>query len=241
MYHKTHFQVKETIVTILADKPEFFKAAEESILADRFVIENYIASYPFFEATLESFEADKNAPPVIQKMIASGNTFGIGPMSAVAGVIAESAVLQMKKAGAVFALVDNGGDMAIYNIGEKPTVVGIYTGNKISNLGFSVSPSEEIIGICTSSGTVGHSISFGISDAAVVFSKDVALADAAATALGNALLEKGQENIKKAFSVFDHVPEIDGAVLIEGENVGFFGTLPPLVKAKVDYDLITKG
>jgi ApbE superfamily uncharacterized protein (UPF0280 family) len=241
MYHKTHFQAKETIVTILADKPEFFKIAEDSILADRFAIENYIASHPFFKATLESFDVDENAPPIVQRMIAAGNTFGIGPMSSVAGAIAESAVLQMKKAGAVFALVDNGGDMAIYNASETPTIVGIYTGNKISNLGFSVAPSEDIAGICTSSGTVGPSISFGISDAAVIFSKNAALADAAATALGNALLEKGKENIKNAFLVLDGVSEIDGAVLIEGENIGFWGTLPPLVKAKVDYDVITKG
>jgi len=92
MYHKAHFQVKQTIVTILSDKPEGIDAAKEEIQKSRRIIENYIASYPFFEVTLDSFEVDKNAPLLIQKMICAGNTFGIGPMSAVAGTIAEAAV-----------------------------------------------------------------------------------------------------------------------------------------------------
>lgn len=242
MYQKAHFQFKQTIVTILADKAEYIDAAKEEILKSRLIIENYIAQNPFFEVTLEAYEADKNAPPLIQEMIEAGHTFGIGPMSAVAGTIAGAAVRKMKRCGASFALVDNGGDMAIFNKTDRPTVVGVYAGTGgIQNLGFSVAPSDEIIGICTSSGTVGPSVSFGKADAAVIFSKNLPLADAAATALGNALKDTGAENIEKALSVVSNVDGIDGAVLIQGGDIGFVGKVPPLVKANVDNDIITKG
>ncbi|MDR0767435.1 MAG: UPF0280 family protein [Methanosarcinales archaeon] len=242
MYQKAHFHYKQTIATILADKAEFIEIAKEEILKSRLIIENYIAQNPFFEVTLEGYDLDENAPPLIQKMIEAGNMFDIGPMSTVAGTIAGAAVEKMKDCGASFALVDNGGDMAIYNKGNKPTVVGVYAGTgSISNLGFSIPPSEDILGICTSSGTVGPSISFGKADAAIIFSKNPSLADSAATALGNALKETGAENIEKALLVVSNVEGVDGAVLIQGGDIGFVGNVPKLVKANVDYDIITKG
>jgi len=242
MYQREHFQLKETIVTILADRAEWIDVAKEEIFASRLIIENYISAHPFFKATLEAFDVDENAPPLIQRMIRAANTFDIGPMSAVAGTIAEAAVIKMKDAGAVFALVDNGGDMAIYNAGVEPTVVGIYAGNSsVQNIGFLIEPANDILGICTSSGTVGPSVSFGIADAAIIFSKNVSLSDAAATALGNALKEAGAENVKKALLVVSDVDGIDGAVLIQGSDIGFIGKVPQLVKANVDYDIITKG
>jgi len=244
MYHKEAFQYKQTIVTILADKAEFIDIAKEEILKSRLTIENYIARHPFFEATLEGYDFDESAPPLIQEMIKAANVFDIGPMSTVAGVIAGAAVEKMKDCGATFALVDNGADMAIYNTGDKPTVVGVYAGagaGSISNLGFSVPPSGDILGICTSSGTVGPSISFGKADAAIIFSKNPTLADAAATALGNALKETGAKNIEKALLVVSNIEGIEGAVLIQGGDIGFVGNVPELVKANVDYDIITKG
>ena len=242
MYQREHFQLKETIVTILADRAEWIDIAKAEINASRLVIENYISAHPFFKATLESYAPDENAPLLIQRMIRAGNTFGIGPMSAVAGTIAEAAVMKMKEAGAVFALVDNGGDMAIYNTGSEPTVVGVYAGTGgVQNTGFLIEPADAILGICTSSGTVGPSVSFGIADAAIIFSKNVSLGDAAATALGNALKESGAANIEKALLVVSGIDGIDGAVLIQGGDTGFIGKVPRLVKANVDYDIITKG
>ena len=149
----------------------------------------------------------------------------------------------MKETGASFALVDNGGDMSVYNKGTRPTIIGVYAGNSgVKNLGFSIEPSEDILSICTSSATVGPSISFGVADAATIFSKNGAMADAAATALGNALTEKGNsQKIEEALQMIYTVSGIDGAVLIEGENVGMIGKVPRIVKANVDYDIITKG
>ncbi|MDR2944993.1 MAG: UPF0280 family protein [Methanosarcinales archaeon] len=242
MYQKAHFQFKQTIVTILADKAEYIDAAKTEIIKCRLIIEDYIAHDPFFEATFEAYDMDETAPPLIRKMIQAGNTFDIGPMSTVAGTIAGAAVEKMKMCGASFALVDNGGDIAVYNKTDRPVVIGVYAGaGSVQNLGFSLAPSDKIIGICTSSGTVGPSVSFGKADAAIIFSQNPSLADSAATALGNALKEQGKESIEKALSAFSNISGIDGAVLIQGNDIGFAGNIPRLVNAHIDYDIITKG
>ncbi len=90
-------------------------------------------------------------------------------MSAVAGVIAKFAVEAMMEAGATYAVVDNGGDISILN--DQPVLVGIYAGaSPIRDLAFEVPSRAKPLGICTSSGTVGPSISFGCADAATVIS-----------------------------------------------------------------------
>lgn len=120
----------------------------------------YICRDPFFRITLEPYHCPKDAPEIVQRMTDAGNTMGIGPMSAVAGTIAALAVEAMVLAGATYAIVDNGGDIALIN--DSPVLVGIYAGNSpFKNLAFEIEPSSQLHGICTSSGTVGPSISFG--------------------------------------------------------------------------------
>ena len=70
-------------------------------------------------------------------MIECSAVFGIGPMAAVAGVIAKFAVLAMMDRGATYAFVDNGGDIAILN--DQPIIVGIYAGSSpIRDLAFEL-------------------------------------------------------------------------------------------------------
>jgi hypothetical protein len=115
---------------------------------------------------------------------------GVGPMASVAGTIAELALEAMIENGAEYGIVENGGDIAIFT--DEDVRVGLYTG-KSEGLCMIVPPTK--IGICTSSGTLGHSISFGGADAATVISKSVAVADAGATLLGNSV----RENISNVF------------------------------------------
>ncbi|MCK9565110.1 MAG: UPF0280 family protein, partial [Methanothrix sp.] len=162
--------------------------------------------------------------------------FGIGPMAAVAGAIAGNALQAMMEEGATYAVVDNGGDICILN--DQPIVVGIYAGSSpISNLAFQLAARDKPLGICTSSGTVGPSISFGCADAAVVISQDVALADAAATALGNAVTAKAP--LQECFQAIDQ-PGIDGALVIRGDKMALWKDLPPLRRARVGAERITK-
>ncbi|MBN2110401.1 MAG: UPF0280 family protein [Methanosarcinaceae archaeon] len=236
---KESYHLKETIVTILADEQSHIEAAKEAIIRHRSELEKYISADPFFQTSLEPYELKGRAPEIVKRMVKAGNTMGIGPMSAVAGTISSLAVEAMMDSGASFAVVDNGGDIAIIN--DRPVVMGIYTGESpLKNLGFTMKPRDSITGVCTSSGTVGPSISFGMADAAVVFSDDVSLADSAATALGNAT-GPGKDSVAGAFEVVRDVRGIKGAIVIQNEFIGFWGDIPELVKADVRYDCITKG
>jgi ApbE superfamily uncharacterized protein (UPF0280 family) len=235
---REHFQLKETIVTIFAREERHIAAARESIREQRAYLEDFIREDPFFQITLEPYDSmQDNAPQIVKQMIEKSAVFGIGPMSAVAGVIAGFAVQAMMDEGATYAVVDNGGDICILN--DLPIVVGIYAGSSpIQNLGFELPARRSPLGICTSSGSVGPSISFGSADAAVVISEDVALADAAATALGNAVTATGP--LQECFQAIDQ-PGIDGALVIRGEEMALYKELPPLRRARVSEERITKG
>ena len=107
-------------------------------------------------------------------MIETSAIIGVGPMACVAGAIAGFAVQAMIDAGATYAIVDNGGDICILN--DEPAVVGIYAGSSpFRDIALEIPARSSPLGICTSSGTVGPSISFGCADAATVISEDVAL------------------------------------------------------------------
>ncbi len=236
---KELYQLKETIVTIKADEKKYIEIAKKSIVSNRHLLEQYILKNPYFKITLEPHDCTEKAPEIASRMSEASKRVGIGPMSAVAGTISAFAVEAMREAGALYAIVDNGGDIAY--ITDRVLHIGIYAGNStVKDLAFAIQPTDHVKGICTSSGTVGPSISFGMADAAIVFSENVSLADAAATALGNAT-ETGSKSVEEAFKIVKGVSEIDGAVVIQGENIGMWGTLPEIVKANVDYDCITKG
>jgi ApbE superfamily uncharacterized protein (UPF0280 family) len=185
---RERFFFRETIATILAQEPAHIAAARNGILAARQVLERYIARDPFFSATLEPYEPDSDEP-VIVRMACAARKAGVGPMAAVAGVIAWVGIEEMVETGATFGVIDNGGDIAM--ISDRPVRVGVHAGTApISNrAAFIVPPQERILGICTSSSTVGPSISFGVADAVTVFSHDVALADAWATSVCNQIRE----------------------------------------------------
>ncbi len=250
---REHFQLKETIVTISAREQRHIEAAKRSIREQRKLLEEFIRTDPFFMITLEPYDlpADdedegndengvndvNNMPEIVKQMIKCSATFGIGPMAAVAGVIAKYAVQAMTEAGATYAVVDNGGDISLLN--DEPIVVGIYAGaSHIRDLAFELPRRTTPIGIATSSGTVGPSISFGCADAATVISQDPALADAAATALGNAVQANGP--LEECFRAIDK-PGIDGALVIRGGEMALWGELPKLRRARVGAERITRA
>lgn len=235
---REHFQLKETIVTIFASEAGHIDAARESIREQRSYLEAFIRRDPFFQITLEPYDvAWDDAPAIVKQMIEKSAAFGIGPMAAVAGAIAGFAVQAMMDEGATYAVVDNGGDICILN--DQPIVVGIYAGGSpIKDLAFRLAARHRPLGICTSSGTVGPSISFGFADAAAVISQDVALADAAATALGNAVTAEGP--LPECFQAIDR-PGIDGALVIRGDRMALWKELPTMLRAHVGADRITKG
>ncbi|MHC1635544.1 MAG: UPF0280 family protein [Candidatus Methanospirareceae archaeon] len=228
---REHFSLKETNVWIIADKRKYIEIAIEEIKRRRKELERFIQNDPYFMVTMESYEmreGEGKMPEIAKRMIEAANRFGIGPMAAVAGAIAEFAVEAMRDAGAKYAIVDNGGDIAL--ITDRNVLVGIYSGNSpFSNkIALKINPSQELIGICTSSGTVGHSISFGNANAATVIANSASLADAAATALCNAITDKS--SIERAFDIVKHVDGVEGAIVIHKDILATWGKIPELVK-----------
>jgi len=229
------FHFRETFATILADDPAHVRAAKAGMMAARQALEAYIARDPFFAATFEPYEPDSD-DPVIIRMAGAARRAGVGPMAAVAGTIAWAGVESMQEAGASFGVIDNGGDIAL--TADRPVRVGVHAGSAAlsDRVAFVVPPQDAVLGICTSSATVGPSVSFGIADAVTVFSRDVALSDAWATAVCNEIRPDDRSVLERVDPT-----EVSGIFAIMGDVVVRWGELPPLVPAVVDEQLISAG
>jgi hypothetical protein len=229
------FRFRQTIATILADDPKHVAAAKEGMIEARQVLEAYIARDPFFQVTFNPYIPDSDEL-VITRMADAAGKAGVGPMAAVAGAIAWAGVDAMADAGAAFGVIDNGGDIALTS--DRPIRVGVHAGEALlsNRIAFVVPPQNMILGICTSSATVGPSVSFGMADAVTVFSSDVALADAWATSVCNQIRPEDQ-------SVLDRINpyEVTGVFAVMGEILVKWGDLPPVVPAVVDEQLISAG
>lgn len=192
------------------------------VLQERRVLEGYIAAYPEFLETLTPWPADPLAPPLVQAMIQAGIQAEVGPMAAVAGAIAQ-AVGQALLPLSPEVIVENGGDIFLHL--TAPATVALFAGTARLSLkiGLQITPAQTPVGVCTSSGTVGHSLSFGRADAACVLAADTALADAAATALGNRV--KRAADIAPALEWLAGIAGVQGGIVIVGEQLGAWGAV----------------
>ncbi|MDD5451346.1 MAG: UPF0280 family protein [Desulfovibrionales bacterium] len=216
-------QVKETDLHIQAESP-LISETEELVLSYRHQIESYIAKHPDFLTSLVPVPQDVLAPPIVREMIEAGQQAGVGPMAAVAGAIAEKAgrdLLKEQKTGEI--IVENGGDIFVAT--RSDARIGIFAGSSplSGKVGIAISAGQMPTGVCTSSGTVGHSLSFGKTDAVTVVAGCTALADAVATAVGNVV--KGKRDIDSGLSLAKDIGEISGVVIIVGDKIGAWGDI----------------
>lgn len=213
-------RIRETDLHILAGR-DLSEEASAAVFKYRSRLESYIARRPEFATALAPLPPDPTAPPMVKAMLAAGRAAEVGPMAAVAGAIAEYVGKDLLAAGAGEVVVENGGD--IYFCRGKESVVGIFAGaSPLSNrVGLKIPARLMPLGICTSSGTVGHSLSFGEADAVTVLAADTALADAVATMVGNAVLPG--HGLEQAIAKGAAVPGIIGVVIIRGEELGAWG------------------
>lgn len=212
--------VGETDLHIGAKKP-LSREALPLIHSARSLVEEEIASRPRFRTSLIPIPAHGTEPPLIRRMLEAGALAGVGPMAAVAGAIAEE-VGRGLFAESSEIIVENGGD--IFLCGNRERSVEIYAGNSPLSglLALSVSPKDGM-GVCTSSGTIGHSLSFGCADAAVVAAHSCALADAAATRLGN--LITSAEVMESALEIICSIDGVLGALAVVGDKLALKGEL----------------
>ena len=213
--------VKETDLFVHAVKP-LQDITRELILKHRGIIEAYIKRHPEFATSLTPWRISGPAPIIINDMASAGETAGVGPMAAVAGAIAEHVGIDLLR-HTPEVVVENGGDVFLKTNG--PVTVGIFAGNSPLSLsmGLQVDPGKEPLSVCTSSGTVGHSLSFGKADAVCVLSRSGSLADAAATSIGNQITSKA--DIGSAIDFGKNIKGVRGVVVIVGGKIGMWGEL----------------
>lgn len=196
--------------------------AVQTILKHRQYIETHIQAHPEFATALTPLPDPGPAPAIVTDMTDGAGIAGVGPMAAVAGAVAEYVGRELLPLSDEI-IVENGGDVFVRS--DTDMTFSIYAGQSPLSMktGIQVSRREEPFAMCTSSGTLGHSKSFGRADAACVLARSCALADAAATALGNRV--QNPEDIEGAISAGRAMAGIQGIVIIAGKQIGLWGDL----------------
>lgn len=201
----------------------------QSHLGDiRKTLNKYIDTHPEFQTSLEPIELERDQGKVhylIEKMIDASRKANVGPMAAVAGAVSEyvAECLLEEEDELTDIFIENGGD--IYLKSTKERRILIHAGESVlsEKIALRITPEMTPCGICTSSGTVGHSLSFGKADAVVVISKDTCLADATATSVGN--IVKAHTDIEKGIDFAKDINGIDGILIIVGDKIGAWGQI----------------
>ena len=217
--HSFQVRIGESDLWISAERP-LPESAERALRSIREDLEAYLERDPQFARALRPRTPLPNAPAVVLDMADAARICDVGPMAAVAGAVAERVGRELL-AETAQVIVENGGDIFIYTL--LPRVAAIFAGESplSGKLGIRVSRLGQPLGLCTSSGTVGPSLSFGRADAAVVLASSAALADAAATALGNRVREPA--DIERALELLETIPGVLGGALVMGEHLGAWG------------------
>lgn len=214
--------IRETDLLILATG-DVSAQATQLVLQYRAQLENYISRSPAFLTSLTPLAMDPIAPPMVREMLQAAILTGVGPMAAVAGAIAESVGRDLLAGPAVEVIIENGGD--IFMSRRRESVSAIFAGTSpLSNkVGIKIPARFMPLGICTSSGTIGHSLSFGQADAVTVLAPSAALADAAATRLGNEM--KTIADMTRALATAKTIAGLLGVVIIKDDQLGVWGEI----------------
>ena len=201
------------------------------ILRQRMELINYIRNNREFLISFEPVDVEEG-PFIVKMMARAGKIADVGPMAAVAGTISELSMNFLVKKGAKYAVLENGGDIALKV--NKDVVMGLYAGTSSlsGQIGFKIKHERTPMGICTSSGTVGHSISLGRADSVTVFADQASIADALATSVANeAKRELDQDAVENCLEKADNYKSyFRGIMIVVGESAGTTGKIPKLIK-----------
>jgi ApbE superfamily uncharacterized protein (UPF0280 family) len=203
---------KEEMKTVAAAKTEELRKK----------LDIYIETEPFFKKSLKPFQPSDHAPFEAKEMAVAAEKAGIGPMSAVAGLFAREVGNEIIQNFSVEEMViENGGD--IFVLLKDELVLSVFAGESplSERIGLVIPPEISRLGICTSAGTVGPSLSFGKADAVVVICEDILLADAFATAFGNKV--KSPNDVEKVINLSEKYPEILSMLIICEDKIGVRG------------------
>lgn len=210
-----HVAVRETDLWLMADR-NLERETRDLVIECRMSIERYIGSHEDFLTTLQPYPQDPYAPPIVRTMIEMTRRAEVGPMASVAGAIAQfvgEGLIPLT--GQV--IVENGGDIFLKT--DRPVTVSIFAGESplSEKIGLKIPIHQMPMGVCSSSSTIGHSLSMGAADLVCTLASSAALADGASTALCNRLKKK--KDLEEVPHWAGQIPGILGGVAIIGDSM----------------------
>lgn len=218
--------VEQTDLWVVAQR-DLRREVLQAVNACRGLLQAHIIRQPEFAASLEPVDVSSDAARIVQDMARAGRICGVGPMAAVAGAVAQWVaawiVEHCPEAGPTL-LVENGGDLYLRSDRERIiALLALPEGE--SSLGLRLGPEDFPCSLCSSSATIGHSLSFGQADLVAARSRDAALADAAATALANLLSTPKDIPLvmQRAEALAEH--GLDGVFAQCGDQIGVWGRM----------------
>lgn len=178
----------------------------------------YLLMDPQYKTALTPYDAGLEAPNILKEMSRVSHKTGIGPMSAVAGAVAKKVAEFL---GTQEVIVENGGD--IYAQAASDMDISVFAGQSplSEKIGLHIPAADFPLGICTSSGTIGPSLSLGRADAVMIVCKDVLLADSYATAMANRI--KTVNDLQSVIDRISALPEILGAIAVKDDRMAITG------------------
>lgn len=226
----SHVDVGQTHIRLTTDLENH--GLERYVFTIRRDLKNHIFTNEEFSLALEPLEVpDANLPDIVLKMYESSALADVGPMACVAGTVSEMSLNYLIERESACSIVENGGDIALVN--DRDILCGIYSNNEIlgNDIAFQIKKRKRPLGICTSSGKIGHSISFGEADSVTVIGRSASLCDALATRIANcATGESSEDMVVSALECGDEYRELfDGLIIVCADNVATIGKLPKIV------------
>ena len=219
------FQVHEgeSDLWIHTDHPRETRASQ-ALREIRTILTRHIAENPEFKTALVPLPPCYHCPQPVREMLEAARIAGVGPMAGVAGAVARYVGQAILHEGALHVLVENGGDLFIHRP-HAHTTIAVFSGQSplSMKIGIKIPPTAAPVGMATSSGTVGPSLSFGKADAVCALSPNAILADTAATAIANRI--RSTEDLESALAWGSALEGVTGIVAVAGADLAAWGEI----------------
>jgi hypothetical protein len=186
------------------------------------VLESFIREEKSFKSSLSPIRIGEQFPPLIKKMCRKAAIFNVGPMAAVAGAVCDYIAVGLDRYCRRL-IIENGGDVFIKS--NKDIDVGVFLKNENfkSKIYLKIKANQTPCGICSSSGSFGHSLSMGKSGLVVVLSKSTIGADAAATAIANKIIKPS--DIEGTIEYYKKIKDVKGMLIVKDKALGIWGDI----------------
>lgn len=213
-------KIRESDLLIFAEG-DLRKLAYEALADARRQIERHIEHDAEFSRTLAPYAVREDSAGIVREMACSSRKWGVGPMAAVAGAIAEH-VGRALLAESRSVIVENGGDVFVSL--PRKMVLRLYAGEESpfsDRVLLEIPESHDGLGVCTSSAVVGHSLSLGCADAVTAIADSASLADSAATAIANRI--SCPQDVDCVIDEVSKTGRLRGLVVAAGNRMGLWG------------------